>query len=79
MFFSIIPSRYYMALLPGIFVFPSDVPSSRPLIPTSPQNLPQMTAYSPAVITKENFHSDTVLQLPYSGLPDHPYPAVSEE
>lgn len=38
-----------------------------------------MTMHSPTLITKESFHSDTVLQLTYSGLPDHLYPAVSGE
>lgn len=38
-----------------------------------------MTMHLPTVIKKESFHSDMVLQLTYSGLPDHWYPALSGE
>ena len=80
MFFTVIPLWYYMALLPGIFIFPSEVSSSPgPQITIDPQNSPEVTMHSPTVITKESFHSDTVLQLTYSGLSDHLYPAVSGE
>lgn len=44
MFFTIIPLWYYMALLPGLFLFPSEVSNSPgPQMPIDPQNLPEMT------------------------------------